>query len=107
MPHDELIERLHALADRQRRERGDIMYLGEHDPEISEAAEALTTMQAREATLIRERDEFRAHIAEQITHVETRIKDGIELGATVWRIALEDVARENREALGTSGLVEP
>lgn len=42
---------------------------------------------------------LRAHIAEQITHVETRIADGKEMGASVWRIALEDVARENRQAL--------
>jgi hypothetical protein len=54
----------------------------------------------RNATLERENAALREHIAEQITHVETRIQDGIEMGATVWRIALEDVARENRNALG-------
>jgi hypothetical protein len=43
--------------------------------------------------------ELRGHIAEQITHVETRIQDGKEMGAAVWRIALEDVARENRATL--------
>lgn len=40
--------------------------------------------------------ELEAHIREHITFAETRIKDGAELGATVWRIALEDIARENR-----------
>lgn len=39
------------------------------------------------------------HIREQIAHVEQRIADGKELGATVWRLALEDVARENRAIL--------
>lgn len=39
------------------------------------------------------------HIREQITHAETRIADGKELGASVWRIALEDIVRENRAAL--------
>lgn len=39
------------------------------------------------------------HLSEQITHVETRIRDGQQMGASVWRIALEDVARENRAAL--------
>jgi hypothetical protein len=42
---------------------------------------------------------LREHIEEQIQHVEQRIKDGIEMGASVWRIALEDIARENRTAL--------
>ena len=46
-----------------------------------------------------ERDALREHIAGQVTHVETRIQDGIEMGATVWRIALEDNVRENRKAL--------
>ena len=47
-------------------------------------------------------EEMRAHISEQATHAETRIQDGIEMGAAVWRIALEDVARENRVLLSTS-----
>jgi uncharacterized protein (UPF0248 family) len=50
---------------------------------------------------------MRDHIAEQITHAETRIQDGVEMGATVWRIALEDVARENRAALTLSNEVLP
>jgi hypothetical protein len=44
---------------------------------------------------------LRDHIAEQITHVEQRIKDGDEMGPRIWRIALEDVARENRAVLAT------
>lgn len=39
------------------------------------------------------------HIREQITHVEQRIQDGHDLGAAVWRIALEDVVRENKAIL--------
>lgn len=45
---------------------------------------------------------LRDHIRESITFAETRIADGIEMGATVWRIALEDIARENRAALEAS-----
>jgi hypothetical protein len=52
-----------------------------------------------------ETERLRAHIAEQIEHVEQRIKDGVEMGATIWRIALEDVARENRAALQHMGEV--
>jgi hypothetical protein len=44
-------------------------------------------------------EQLEAHIREQITFADTRIQDGIELGATVWRIALEDIVRENRAAL--------
>jgi hypothetical protein len=103
MPHDELIERLHALADRQRRERGDIMYLGEHDPEISEAAEALTTMQAREVTLIRVLERCRAKFREyELLHLAKFTEDGDEkAGRNREMVAVCD------EALGTSGLVEP
>lgn len=48
-------------------------------------------------------DRLRAYIAEQIQHVENRIADGKEAGATIWRIALEDVARENRAVLQGQG----
>ncbi len=58
----------------------------------------------RVAAALRGRDvvgeALREHLSEQITHVEARIKDGQEMGAAVWRIALEDVVRENRAALG-------
>jgi len=41
-----------------------------------------------------------SHLREQCEHLQCRIKDGDELGATVWRLALEDVVRENRLLLG-------
>lgn len=40
-----------------------------------------------------------AHLREQATHLTTRIADGDEMGASVWRIALADAVRENRAAL--------
>lgn len=61
----------------------------------ADLAMAYTRITHLEAEIERLRD----HIAEQIRHVETRIKDGAQLGATVWRIALEDVVRENRAAV--------
>lgn len=66
-------------------------------PEETLSGQAVETILA----LRKEAEALREHIAEQVTHVETRIQDGIELGATVWRIALEDVARESRAALAT------
>jgi hypothetical protein len=52
-------------------------------------------------------DALRSHVAEQITFVHTRIADGVALGATVWRLALEDVARENAGLLAELGLGAP
>lgn len=40
-----------------------------------------------------------AHIAEQITFADSRIGDGDDVGGRVWRIALEDIVRENRALL--------
>jgi len=34
-----------------------------------------------------------------VEHAETRIQDGIEMGATVWRLALEDIVRDARAAI--------
>lgn len=48
-------------------------------------------------------ERLREHISEQIAFVETRVQDGVEMGAAVWRIALGDVARENRQALAAKG----
>jgi len=62
----------------------------------TEAATRITALEADKAGLVE-------YIREQITHVETRLQDGIELGATVWRLALEDVARENCAALEQHG----
>lgn len=39
------------------------------------------------------------HIREQSEHCRVRIQDGDELGARVWRIALQDIARENAAIL--------
>lgn len=66
------------------------------NPDGPEAAARIQSLTADNAVL-------REHIREQIEHVDTRIQDGIEMGATVWRIALEDVARENRNALSQTG----
>lgn len=44
----------------------------------------------------------RDSLTEQIEHIETRINDGRELGATVWRLALEDIVREHRALLAAS-----
>lgn len=60
---------------------------------VNSARDTITKLRA-------EVERLRDHIEEQTEHVEQRIKDGIELGAIVWRITLEDVARENRAALG-------
>lgn len=52
------------------------------------------------------RDQVRtlqAHIREQSQHCQTRIDDGKQLGAEIWRIALEDVIRENAALLATVG----
>lgn len=63
---------------------------------VTEAADTITALRA-------ENERLRAHITEQITIVETRIKDGDEMGARVWRIALEDVASEAQTALAAGG----
>ena len=40
----DIVERLRALAERQKQERGDAMYLGKPDPEITEAANEIQTL---------------------------------------------------------------
>jgi hypothetical protein len=63
MPHDELIERLLATRSIQHtvsaRDDDDPVPRVPINPDGPEAAEALTTMQAREATLIRYFSELR------------------------------------------------
>ncbi|MES2752842.1 MAG: hypothetical protein V4661_15855 [Pseudomonadota bacterium] len=88
--HEKLIERLRdaqaigaASADRSAQQIA---------AALGEAADAITTLQNRVG-------ELEEHIREQVTHVENRIADGKEMGAAVWRIALEDVAADNRKAL--------
>ncbi|GEM_PF-1955111 len=51
------------------------------------------------AALRAENERLLDHISEQVSHAENRIQDGKEMGASVWRIALEDIVRENRAAL--------
>jgi hypothetical protein len=87
-----------SLRQESNTERRTDLYMWSKPEQTAEwqAADAL------EAALLRI-SELEGHIGEQITHVETRIQDGIELGATVWRIALEDVARENRVVLSPLG----
>ena len=44
-------------------------------------------------------EELRAELQGIVDHATVRRQDGIEMGAAVWRIALEDIAREARSAL--------
>lgn len=87
----DIVERLRNIDAAGRRDDGTQIPLGQC---LTEAAETILALR-------KEVERLREHVSEQVTHVETRIQDGIELGATVWRIALEDVARENRAALAT------
>lgn len=64
-----------------------------------EAADRIAALEADNARLMGLVKEAGDHMAEQITHIETRIADGDEMGARVWRITLEDVARESRATL--------
>jgi hypothetical protein len=94
MPHDELIERLLATRSIQHtvsaRDDDDPVPRVPINPDGPEAAEALTTMQAREATLIRERDMLREALRP----------------FTVNQVVTNAHFRAAKEALGTSGLVE-
>lgn len=97
---DDLIERLRTQADA-------MMFNDCLEPctmrEAADAGEAdnarIAALEADNARLMGLVKEAGDHMVEQITHIETRIADGDEMGARVWRIALEDVARENRAAL--------
>lgn len=62
--------------------------------ELREAASRLTTLEAENADLQAKLERAIGHIAEHNDFARTRIQDGKELGAAVWRIALEDIARE-------------
>ena len=84
-----LIDRLRTMYDH----RGDGIPTQPVNPDGEKAIEAIERLSA-------ENERLRAHIAEQSVHVATRIQDGIEMGAVVWRIALEDIVRENTAALG-------
>jgi Lar family restriction alleviation protein len=43
-----------------------------------------------------------ATLEDVLYQAETRIKDGKEMGASVWRIALEDIVREARAAIAAA-----
>ena len=43
--------------------------------------------------------EARDHILEQTKFAQNRRQDGIDMGARIWRIALEDIAHESRTLL--------
>ena len=70
---------------------------------LSEAATHITTQAAQIAALTERVRVLMEYLGEQAAFAQTRIQDGIEMGATVWRIALEDIARENHTALKGSG----
>lgn len=79
--------------------------LGEHGVTVNvgkatDAILALGQQTTDELTALRERvGALTDHISEQSEHCRVRIQDGIEMGATVWRLALEDVMRENAAIL--------
>jgi hypothetical protein len=107
MPHDELIARLLATRSIQHtvsaRDDDDPVPRVPINPDGPEAAEALTTMQAREATLIRERDA----LAAENDRLSKAVCSGIlgELLTDDENEALVGFVKNlRREALGTSGL---
>lgn len=71
------------------------------DDELSRAATA--ALSAAYPVMVGRIEELEGYVREQIAHVEARIDDGKEMGASVWRIALEDVARKNRAILANKG----
>ena len=73
--------------------------LNDLNAKINEAATHLTTQAAQIAALTERVRVLMEYLGEQAAFAQTRIQDGIEMGATVWRIALEDIARENHTAL--------
>ena len=66
---------------------------------MERAATHITTQSAQIAALTDRVRVLMEYLGEQAAFAQTRIQDGIEMGATVWRIALEDIARENHTAL--------
>jgi hypothetical protein len=100
MPHDELSERLLATRSIQHtvsaRDDDDPVPRVPINPDGPEAAEALTTMQAREATLIREIQRAKLLIGAKNDNLhEAHRQSNIN---EAWHVL--------DEALGTSGLVE-
>lgn len=56
-------------------------------------------MTASKNQLLLDNLRLRQELAEIITFATTRKQDGIEMGAAIWRIALEDIIKDAREAL--------
>lgn len=69
------------------------------NPDGPEAADRITSLEDEKRVLAADNERLRDHIFGHAEFAEYRIKDGIELGATVWRLALEDIAKESRTAL--------
>lgn len=88
----DLIERLRADAASSKEGYQAVVYVRT----LTEAADELSALRERVEAL-------EGHIREQSEHCRVRFQDGIELGATVWRLALEDVARENAAILAQQG----
>lgn len=97
---DDLIARAKACPDIS---HARIVAPEDRVPEVVMPTATRDALCARIATQQDAIDELVAHIREQSTHCQTRIQDGIEMGATVWRLALEDVARENAALLSKHG----
>jgi len=76
--------------------------MGGHRPKGSShmpVRDEVRRLRARVEQLDAENARLRDHVEGQVEHAETRIKDGIALGATVWRLALEDIVSEGRAAI--------
>lgn len=56
-------------------------------------------MSASKNQLLQDNLRLRQELAEIITFATTRKQDGIEMGAVVWKIALEDIIKDARNAL--------
>jgi hypothetical protein len=64
----EIVERLRALAEKQRALRGDMMFLGEADPEILEAAATIESQQRlieRMRAVVREEYDYAKKLEER------------------------------------------
>lgn len=75
-----------------------------HAGRVTELLTANNVAVDRRRAMRAERDEALDHIRDQIETALVRIADGREMGASVWRIALEDLARESRAFLAGKGL---
>jgi hypothetical protein len=67
--------------------------------DCAEAAARIEALSQSEQALRDENERLREEMADIAAMAEYRIQDGIEMGATVWRIALADIAADARRAL--------